>query len=324
VRYGLGAVRGTGRSAIESIVAARKAGPFRNLFDFCSRVDKRLVNRRAIEALVRAGAFDALDANRASLLASVGRAMEAAEQAERQASQVSLFGENEATHGGAFALIPSKPWDRRMQLTEEKVALGFCFSGHLFSVYAPELGAFPRTPLAKLQPAQHAVWIAGIVNSARVQMTRRGRMMVVMLDDGTAQLEITVFNELFEKHRDKLKEDSLIVVTGTAKHDEFSGGMRVTAEDILDLASMRERYAARIKLFMNGLADAKRLQELLSPYRANGGAGTCSVLVQYETGGTSCEVALGEAWKVRPDARLIASLGEWLAPENVRVVYAAA
>jgi DNA polymerase-3 subunit alpha len=85
---------------------------------------------------------------------------------------------------------------------------------------------------------------------------------------------------------------------------------------------MRERYAARIRLSMNGLADAKRLQELLSPYRATVGA--CSVLVQYETGGATCEVALGEAWKVKPDERLLASLGDWLAPENVRVVYAAA
>ena len=325
VRYGLGGVRGTGQSAIESIVAARRNGPFAGLFDFCSRVDKRLVNRRAIEALIRAGAFDCLDANRASLLASVGRAMEAAEQAERQASQVSLFGESEATHGAAFALLPARAWDMRTRLTEEKVALGFCLSGHLFSVYAPELGAFPRTPLAKLQPAPHPVWIAGIVNSARAQMTRRGRMMVVVLDDGTAQLEITVFNELFEKHREKLKEDSLLVVSGAARHDEFSGGMRVTADDLLDLAGMRERYAARIRLSINGQADAKKLQEVLAPYRSNGkGAGACTVLVQYRANGAVCEVALGEAWKVRPDERLLDSLADWLAPENVKVIYAAA
>jgi len=324
VRYGLGAVRGTGRAAIDSIVEARKAGPLRSLFDFCARVDKRLVNRRAIEALVRAGAFDAMEANRASLLASVGRAIEAAEQAERQAAQVSLFGDAEATHDAAFALVPAKPWDTRTRLTEEKAALGFCLSGHLFSVHAAELAAFPRTPLAKLQASEHRVWIAGIVNSARVQMTRRGRMMVVVLDDGTAQAEITVFNELFEKHRDKLKEDSLLVVSGTVRNDEFSGGMRVTAEDLLDLAAMRERYAARIRLSMNGQADARKLQALLAPYRAGSGAGACSVVIQYETGGASCEVTLGESWKVKPDEQLLASLGEWLTPENVRVVYGAA
>lgn len=92
VRYGLGGIRGTGQSAIQSILEARKERPFKDLYDFCRRVDKRLVNRRAIEAMVRAGAYDALEANRASVLATVGRAIEAAEQAERQASQVSLSG----------------------------------------------------------------------------------------------------------------------------------------------------------------------------------------------------------------------------------------
>ena len=324
VRYGLGGIRGTGQSAIESILEARKERPFKDLYDFCRRVDKRLVNRRAIEAMVRAGAYDALEANRASVLATVGRAIEAAEQAERQASQVSLFGEAEASSDAAFSLVPAKPWDLRTRLTEEKVALGYCLSGHLFSVYAAELGAFPRTPLAKLQPSEGRVWMAGIVNSARVQMTRRGRMMVIMLDDGTAQLEVTVFNELFEKHREKLKEDSLVVVCGTVRHDEFSGGQRVSAEELLDIAAMRERYAARIRISMNGQADAKKLQELLAPYRANGGPGSCRVLVEYRSNGTVCEVALGDAWKVKPDERLLASLGDWLAPDNVKVVYAAA
>ncbi|MCD6043285.1 MAG: polymerase alpha subunit, partial [Burkholderiales bacterium] len=212
IRYGLGAVRGTGHAAIESIVAARKDGRFTDLFDFCRRVDKRLVNRRVLEALVRAGAFDGIDENRARLLASAGRALEAAEQAERQASQVSLFGEAEAPRGGAHAIVEAPPWDLKQKLTEEKAALGFFLSGHLFSVYERELGAFSRTALAKLAPSESRVWLAGIIASARMQMTRRGRMMVVTLDDGTAQVEITVFNELFERHRDKLKEDALLVL----------------------------------------------------------------------------------------------------------------
>src|SRR5687768_1527493 len=150
VRYGLGAVRGTGQAAIDSISQARRAGPFADLFDFCRRVDKRLVNRRAVEALVRAGAFDSIDANRARLLASAGRALEAAEQAEAQASQNSLFGEAEAPRGGAHAYVEAQPWDARQKLLEEKAALGFYLSAHLFSIYQHELGRFPRTPLARL------------------------------------------------------------------------------------------------------------------------------------------------------------------------------
>ncbi|MGH8737192.1 MAG: DNA polymerase III subunit alpha [Burkholderiales bacterium] len=321
IRYGLGAVRGTGESAVEAIVQARESGAFVDLFDFCHRVDKRAVNRRAIEALVRAGAFDSLAPNRASVLATVGRAMGAAEQAERQAAQVSLFGDAEAAHSGALALVASPPWDEKQRLMEEKTALGFCFSGHLFSVYERDLAHFSRLPLANVRPTDGRPWLAGIVASARNQMTRRGRMMVVVLDDGSAQLEVTVFNELVEKHRDKLKEDALLVVQGKVQRDEFSGGFRVTAEELLDLAAVRERFAARLRLDMNGRADARRLVEVLSPYRGAGG-GACSVFVHYVNGFASCDVALGEAWRVRLDAELLEQLSRWLAPENVQVIYA--
>ena len=325
IRYGLGAVRGTGQAAIESILAARKQAPFADLFDFCRRVDKRLVNRRVVEALVRAGAFDAVDANRARLLASAGRALEAAEQAEAQASQNSLFGEAEAPRGGAHVYIEAPPWDARQKLLEEKAALGFYLSAHLFSIYERELARFPRTPLAKLS-ANDKVMMAGVVVSARTQMTRRGRMMVVMLDDATAQVEISVFNELFERHREKLKEDALLIVSGKVQDDQFSGGLRVLAEDLLDLEALRGRYGARLKISMNGktdeLRDAKRLQQVLAPYRATGN-GACQVVVSYGNGKGACEVVLGESWRVRPDNKLIADLGAWLTPENVEILIGA-
>jgi DNA polymerase III subunit alpha len=318
LRYGLGAVRGTGESAVGAILRARKAGPFVDLFDLCHRVDKRVVNRRAIEALVRAGALDAVEPNRASLLASVGRALEAAEQRERAASQVSLFAEVEHAAGSAGALIAARPWDLKQTLTEEKTALGFALSGHLFSVYEREIAGFPRQSLAQLAPAEHRVWMAGVVASARTQMTRRGRMMVVMLDDASAQLEMSVFNELFEKHRDKLKEDALLIVHGKVQRDEFAGGLRVMAEDLYDLASLRERFAARLRLQMNGHSDARQLMELLAPFRADG---ACRVTVSYQNGAAACDVALGDAWRVRPDGQLLERLGAWLAPENVQLLY---
>jgi len=319
VRYGLGAVRGTGQAAIESILQARKTGPFTDLLDFCTRVDKRLVNRRVVEALVRAGAFDCIEPNRARTLASVGRALEAAEQAERAASQNSLFAEAEAPRGGQHAYVDAPAWDAKQTLLEEKAALGFSVSGHLFSIYERELAGFSRVPLARLSAGER-VWMAGIVVAARTQMTRRGRMMVVMLDDATAQVEITVFNELFERHRDKLKEDALLIVSGKVQNDDFSGGLRVTAEDLLDLDELRGRYAARLRIAMNGKADARRLQQVLQPYRASGN-GACLVVVFYENAKAVCEVALGESWRVRPDGRLLSELGSWLAPENVQVIY---
>jgi DNA polymerase-3 subunit alpha len=322
IRYGLGGVRGTGEAAINTIVEARREAPFTDLFDFCRRVDKRMVNRRVVEALVRAGAFDTVDPRRSRLLASVGRALEAAEQAERSAAQNSLFGEAEAPRGGSHAYVDTPEWDLRQKLLEEKTALGFSISGHLFSVYEKELGGFPRTSLVKLSPGER-VWMAGVVAAARMQMTRRGRMMVVTLDDATAQVEITVFNELFEKERDKIKEDALLVVAGKVQRDEFSGGLRVGAEEVLDLGGLRARFASRLRISMNGQADARRLQELLAPYRASGG-GACLVVVAYRNATAACEVTLGDSWRVRPDTRLLAELGAWLAPENVQLQYGAA
>src|SRR5262249_35516172 len=191
----------------------------------------------------------------ASLLASVGRAIEAAEQAERSASQTSLFGDADPSQTAGLVLVDTKPWDLKQRLTEEKAALGYCLSGHLFSVYEPELKGFPRMALSKIASAGERVWVAGVVTMARVQMTRRGRMMAVVLDDGTAQQEISVFNEQFEQHRDKLKEDRLLVVQGKVQRDEFSGGFRVTADDLLDLASLRTRFSARLRIEMNGGTD---------------------------------------------------------------------
>jgi len=218
-------------------------------------------------------------------------------------------------------MVDAPPWDARQKLLEEKAALGFYLSAHLFSIYERDLARFPRTPLARLA-AGDKVWMAGIVVSARAQMTRRGRMMVVMLDDASAQVEISVFNELYERHREKLKEDALLIVSGKVQDDQFSGGLRVLAEDLLDLDTLRNRYGARLKISMNGGADAKRLQQVLAPYRATG-TGACLVIVSYGNGKGACEVVLGESWRVRPDNKLISDLGAWLTPENVELVIGA-
>jgi DNA polymerase-3 subunit alpha len=323
LRYGLGAVRGTGAGAVEAIVAARKSGPFGGLFDFCRRVDRRHLNRRAVEALVRAGAFDGIEPDRARLLASAGRALEAAEQAERRKTQSSLFADAEATPAEREPLVEANAWDLKQRLVEEKTALGFYISGHLFSVYETELVGLPRQKLAQLAPAEHPLLMAGIVTEVRTQATRRGRMMIVKLEDREAQVEVTVYQELLETQRERLKTDTLLFVRGRVQRDMMTGGIRVVAEELLDLAAVRARYAANLCIAMNGQADAHRLKDLLARYRATAGP-SCPVLVHYENGKASCDVALGPAWRVRPEDRLISELRAWLAPENVQVVYGAA
>jgi DNA polymerase-3 subunit alpha len=338
IRYGLGAVKGTGESAIGAIVKARRqGGAYRDLFDFCDRVDKRIVNRRVVEALVRAGAFDKLDDNRASLLASVGIALDAAEQTARNAKQVSLFGGaggDDAPHRPA--LVAAARWDETQRLREEKTSVGFYLSGHPFSAYRGEIGRFVRSNLRSLAPAADSEGgtrtqlIAGIVESVRFQKTQAGRMVIVYLSDGSATQEVTVYNEAFDQYRDLVKEDAVVVIEAKVRHVRRSVGeegesvfMRITADKIYDLAGARGRFARAVRLSMNGEASqgdpaaSARLKALLEPYRN----GKCPIAVRYRNGNASVEVQLGEGWRVKPDDRLIASLGEWLKPENVEVLY---
>ncbi|TMG86775.1 MAG: DNA polymerase III subunit alpha, partial [Betaproteobacteria bacterium] len=211
VRYGLGAVKGTGQAAIEAIVMARQAGPFRDLFDFCRRVDKRCVNRRAVEALVRAGAFDSIDKRRANLLASVGAALEHAEHAARAVAQVSLFGDDAGTGAAGPALIAAREWSDSERLAHEKASLGFYLSGHPYHAHAQELAQLVQYPLGALKPSQSTVRVAGVVAQLRTQASRRGKMAFVTLDDGKDPTEIVIFNETFDTYRHLLREDTLLV-----------------------------------------------------------------------------------------------------------------
>jgi DNA polymerase-3 subunit alpha len=334
IRYGLCAIKGTGAAAIDAIVAARRDGPYTDLFDLCGRVDKRLVNRRVVEALVRGGALDTLTpagrAGRASLFASIGRAMDAAEHAELHANQVSLFGSlDDAAHRPEPIRVPD--WSEKQALAEEKIALGFYLSGHLFHEHADEVRRFARTPLGGVMPSREPQTVAGIVASCRTTMTRRGKMLIVTLDDGSGQLEVTVYNTLFEAHRTRLREDELVVLTGVVRNDEFSGGMRMVADAVFDLATARGRYARGLKLSMNGASDASRLRQLLGPHRAARDASTdsgdagCRITIDYRTShaapGARCELDLGDEWRVLADEALVVGLKAWLAPENVQVVY---
>ena len=317
IRYGLGAIKGTGESALSVILRAREAEPFRDLFDFCRRIDKRVVNRRVIEALIRAGAFDSLDDNRARLLASAGVALEAAEQAERNAMQGGLFDMGGDATPDDVHYVEAPRCGERERLMQEKAALGFFFSGHPYHAYAAEIGSFVKRRLGQLEAQREPVLLAGVVMSTRTQMTRRGKMAVIQLDDGTTQLEVTVFNELWETERSKIREDELLLVEGRVQRDDFSGGLRVSADKLLTLAEARGRYARGLRLTMNGGSDAKRLQALLAPFRN----GPCPVRLAYRNAGATTELALPETWRVRLDDALLDSLGQWLTPENVKVLY---
>ena len=318
IRYGLGAVKGTGQQAVECILAAReKDGPFKDLFDFCRRVDKRMANRRTIEALIKAGAFDTIDADRHKLIASVGIAMEFAEQSERNALQTSLFDIGPASEEHAPQYIQVKPWEEKEQLMQEKQALGFFFSGHPYNASKAELSRFIRRPLARLEPAKEMTAIAGIVVGVRTQMTRRGKMLFVQLDDGTAMVEVSVFNELYDAQRSKIVTDEILVVEGKVSYDDFSGGNRVVADSLMTLGEARARFARHLLLRMNGQADARRLKAVLAPFAS----GSAPVRIRYRNKEAECDLVLGNTLRVRLEDDLLRELKDWLTPENVEIVY---
>jgi DNA polymerase-3 subunit alpha len=326
IRYGLGAVKGTGQSAVEEIMRARSEpgkGPFTDLFDFCRRIDRHAVNRRAIEALIKAGAFDSMSDSRAALLATLGTALDAAEQAARAASQVSLFGgDDHSDLAGDLAQV--EPWEERERLSQEKSALGFYFSGHLFDAYRNEVKRFVRTSLASLQPSRDLQWMAGVLTAVRTQMTRRGKMVFAVLDDGTSQIEVSIFNELFEQNRNLLREDQLLIIAGKVSHDEYSGGTRIVADSLYDLQMARESKARALCIRLNGNAHAQSLKDLLHPYRAdpqNGYPGT-PVEIVYDRGDARCVVRLSEDWRVRVPDVLIQQLNRLVRqPADVGLEY---
>ncbi len=322
IRYGLGGVKGTGQAAIEAIVEARRAdGPFRDLFDFCRRIDKRTVNRRAIEALVKAGAFDAIEPRRAALLATVGIALDVAQREQATAAQVSLFGEEEAS-SPARSLVDTREWTDAERLTQEKTAIGYYLSGHPFHAYAAELSEVTRTTLATLAPRPDKVWVAGIVTQVRVQASRRGKMAFVTLDDGHASQELMVYNEAFDAARPLLREDQLVIaevkVSQRIGDDGEAQGLRIIVDSLHDIAAVRRMRAKRLRIACNGDATAARLEEILAPHRP----GDKPITVVYRSNrGTVGHVELSGEWRVNLDETLVRRLREWLEPENVEVEY---
>jgi DNA polymerase-3 subunit alpha len=322
ILYGLGAVKGTGLAAIEVILAARaQDGPFKNLFDFCNRLDLRKVNRRVIESLIRVGAFDKLEPNRAALLAGVSMAIGVAEQNNSHVGQNSLFGGvAEAQH----ELPNVSPWSPEQALIEEKAALGFYLSGHPFLNVKDDISQFVRGTLADLQPQEQPKLLAGIVTGVRIRMTQRGKMAIVTIDDAVSRVDVVVGSELLSQSAALIKEDAVLVIEGRISNDDFSGGIRVSARKLYDLATARSAHASMLKLSCNGQSDAVKLTHILSAYRNNAGQPDkklCPVKIEYHNAQGQASLMLGDAWRVELQDELLQHLRAWLSVENVKILY---
>jgi DNA polymerase-3 subunit alpha len=235
---------------------------------------------------------------------------------------VSLFGDDSGMPS-APEWLPAPAWTERQRLQEEKAALGFFLSGHLFNGFREEVRRFIRTKLADLQPAPQPVWMAGIVASQRTQMTRRGKMVFVTLDDGTASVDISVFNELYEAHRRQIRDDELLVVLGKISRDDYTGGQRVVAERILDLVGARQEFGKRLRIRLNGIADGAALRGAIAPFAVGErrDVPAIPVVVEYGNADAVCAVELGAGWRVQPHDDLLGAISDALHPIDTAIEY---
>ena len=334
--YALGAVKGTGQGAIEAIVREREAnGPFKSFFDFCARVDRKAVNKRVVEALIKGGAFDLMEPHRAGLLASVSLAFEYADTLVANADQSGLFdfGDSHAASTNEPELVPTEPWSLKERLSLEKTAIGFYLSGHLFDEAESEVRRFAKQRIGDLKDSRDPQVVAGIISELRIINGQRGRVAIFKLDDKSDVIEAVANQDTLDANKDLLKDDELVIIQGKVQTDRFSGGLRLNVQQVYGLATARCRHAR----FVRVLAKDQKLPvaEVLREFPARRIAAPqpdlpdtwqglpIKVVVERRQGDLAArgEIDLGENAKLFPSDQAIARFKELVPQGQVAVVY---
>jgi DNA polymerase-3 subunit alpha len=334
ILYGLGAIKGVGEGAIESLLVEReKQGLFTSLDDLCRRIDTQKTNRRVMEALVRSGALETLGPNRASLMDWLPDALSRADQHQRDADsgQVDLFGGTGAA-AEEYTRDAVPEWDEEQRLHEEKETLGLYLTGHPIERYLHELKIFTTARISALnlegaqadtgRGQQKEVVVAGLVIEIRTRNTRRGRMAFITLDDRSGRIELTLFGDDFEKYANLLIKDRILVVAGSLGFDNFSGQYRLRANELYDMDQARARYARFLEVLLTheetrSAFSRETFSELLQPYRD----GHCPVVIRYDNGHAEAEIKLGDEWSITPTDDCLKRLRKFVGNMQVNVRY---
>lgn len=335
--YGIGAIKGVGENAIDDLLKERKAnGPYSGLYDLCKRVDLRKVNRRVLEALIKAGALDSIDPNRAAHMAELTTALRVAEQHGKMAlaGQNDLFGlgvevEESDNEADAYSTVV-EPWTEKEKLEAEKQTLGLFLSGHPIAEYLPELKHITHGTLGSLEVdagrarGKMEARVAGLIVEMRTRQTKQGKMMgFATLDDRTGRLEVAAFSGIFDKYRNLLSKDTILIAEGSLAMDDFTNSLRMTAEKLYGMEEAREIFARSITLQID-VANAElpgdwlaRLRDTLLPFRG----GQCPVELEYRTADDKAALKLGDEWRVRPADELLIRLRRMFSADRVSVRY---
>jgi DNA polymerase-3 subunit alpha len=332
IRYGLGAVKGVGQGAVEALMAEREQnGPYRDLADLCHRVDLSKMNRRTLEALIRAGCLDGLGPNRATLMHQLPAALQLGEQSTRAsaAGQVDLFGlapSDDAPPPLPAGEVPD--WSEAVRLAGERETLGLFLTGHPIAEYERELAGIVSGRIADVASGRPVgetprfgggkqVTVAGLV----LEIRKRANRTTLILDDRSARIEVMLYDDVYQQHRDVIARDAILVVEGQLRFDEFIEDWRVNAKKLTPVDRVREREARRIVLRWPTNGHGERLvgelEELLRPYRQ----GQCGIALQFSTDDARAAISLGEEWRVRPTRELLERLAELVGRDAVRVFY---
>lgn len=337
ILYGLGAIKGVGRGVVEAVIEEREAnGRYSGLAEFCRRIDSERINRRAMEAMIKAGAMDSFGLTRRALMMELEDALASADQQARAAAagQNDMFGIEEAVPAAQDVVASDvMEWPERELLGHEKDALGLYLIGHPFNAVRSDAMFFVDGKLADLvsepppQPtngernyaqARREVTVSGLVSDIR----RRGNRMSVVLDDDTARMEVSLFREAFQSFRHLLVKDEIVVISGPLRYDDFLGSWTVNVKNVLAIDAVIESRARGLLLSLAPNGEGKQLltelHDVLLPYRQ----GNCDVAVQYEGDGAAARLSLGPEWSVRPSRELRDKLSELLGAGNVRLLYA--
>jgi len=340
IRYGLGAIKGVGQAAVESIIAERSAGgAYRDVGDLCRRLDLNRVNRRVLEALVRCGALDGIGANRATLMHELPAALQAAEQSSRAeaAGQTDLFGLAESlpaeTPRTAQQSEALPDWSEMVRLAGERETLGLYLTGHPIAQFERELKPIISGRIADVGgdrpvgagengwrgPGRN-VTLAGLV----LEVRKRGGRVSFVLDDRSGRMEVTMFDDVYQQYRSLVARDAILVVDGQLRWDDFIEDWRLAARRILDVDQAREQYARKLVLRwpagVNG--DARKLigdiEQALAPSRG----GRCAVAMRFARDDATAFLQFGEEWAVRPSRELIERLGQIVGADGIELHYA--
>ncbi|MBD1575068.1 DNA polymerase III subunit alpha [Vibrio sp. S11_S32] len=326
--YGIGAIKGVGEAPIENIIACReKGGHFKDLFDFCARVDLKKCNKRVIEKLIQAGALDRLGPHRAALMASMEEAVKAAGQFHQAESfgQSDMFGvltEAPEEIEQAYAQVPE--WPEKVWLEGEKNTLGLYLTGHPINAYLKELNKYTQCRLNDLQPTRRdqSLTVAGLVIASRVMTTKRGtRIGLMTLDDRSGRVEVMLFSDALDRYAELLETDKIVIVSGQVSFDDFNGGLKMSAREVMSLADAREKYARGLSISLNETqidgVFFERFTRILEPYRA----GTVPVNIYYQRQNARAKLALGVEWRVTPEDELLDQLKLLLGSKQVELEF---